>query len=135
MLRTICFAGLALLIGVTHMKHFIIHTKDGLNITYIFQVTLAYKNLGKSGSDYDDVPMISTCQTQVSFECGTSSYTCPKGYPDPCKMPMEKCKCKECQECLDVNCLKKKFGCKLSTGKPGKLCSMVAFWEVCQNWK
>ena len=29
MMRTMCFAGLALLVGVTHMKHFIVKTKEG----------------------------------------------------------------------------------------------------------
>ena len=97
---------------------------------------MAYKNLGEIGSDYDeadDVPVtnLSSCPTQVNFECGTSSYTCPIGDYDQCKMPMEKCKCQECQDCLDVICLNKKLGCKISDGKPEKLCSMVSKWELC----
>merc|ERR1711942_79615 len=105
----------ALLVGVTHMNHFIVETKEGKR-------------------SFDDAPVPPNPThppCQFSVKCTKSDYYCPKNDYAQCQRPREECKCTGCHRCLLVSCLKKKLGCKLGKGKPGKLCSAVGLSAVC----
>ena len=104
---------------------------------------MAYENLGQGRVEYPSVDYqapatYAPCPTSFGFKCATSEYTCYREYNKrisklQCKRPLKECNCKEsgCRDCLDVDCLKKKIGCKISKGKPGKLCSLVGMWSIC----
>ena len=91
--------------------------------------------LGKSGLDYADKEDSTTKDlvppaSLYTFNCTTSFYTCPKGNFHQCRWRENKCGCKECQACMDVGCMKKRLGCQLYEGEPGKLCSMASYGIV-----
>ena len=89
-MRTICLAGLALLVGATQMKHFIVETKGGksLNISYtiLIKINKKNKNLGQSDMEYtndDDFvpPYHPPCQygvkctnTKLDFDSVSKAY-------------------------------------------------------------
>merc|ERR1711875_14418 len=120
MMKTMWFVGLALLVGVTNMKHFILETKGE-------QTGSDYTNSFNYANDDDWVPF-SERTWKYTAKCANGRYyTCPER-PDPyqCKKEKKECNnCKGCKLCLDVSCLKK-FACKKSgMGKEEKLCSMI----------
>ena len=72
------------------------------------------------------------CQYGVKCTNTKRTYYCKTNWISiQCQRPIEECKCKGCNDCLLVSCMKKKMGCKLGKGKPGKLCAMVGMNAVC----
>ena len=116
MVRTMCLAGLALLVGVAHMNYGYDYQKEGYDYDYHHEETHAQcKNI------------------KYNYECTTFRfYNCLNDTYVKCEhTPKKDCGCnKRCHKCLDVSCMKKTPGCQLE-GEPGKLCSMASSGLVC----